>query len=64
MAAPGPSPTVNTQFLSDDGVWNFSDFADTVQLINFPASAGARIRMFGGNDNVTGTNVNSPGQIP
>lgn len=61
MAAPGPSPVVNTQFLSDDGVWNFSDFADNVQLNNFPASFGARIRMFAGNDIVVGTNFNSPG---
>ncbi|MCP9818396.1 hypothetical protein KBZ18_02675 [Synechococcus sp. Cruz-9H2] len=61
MAAPGPSPVVNTQFLSDDGVWNFSDFADNVQLNNFPASFGALIRMFAGNDSVTGTNFNSPG---
>ncbi|MCP9819444.1 hypothetical protein KBZ18_08055 [Synechococcus sp. Cruz-9H2] len=61
MAAPGPSPVVNTQFLSDDGVWNFSDFADNVQLNNFPASFGAPIRMFAGNDIVTGTNFNSPG---
>ncbi|MCP9818395.1 hypothetical protein KBZ18_02670 [Synechococcus sp. Cruz-9H2] len=61
MAVPGPSPTVNTQFLSDDGVWNFSDFADTVELNNFPASFGAQIRMFAGNDIVRGTNFNSPG---
>jgi Ca2+-binding RTX toxin-like protein len=61
MAAPGPSPTVNTQLLSEDGFWNFSNVADTVELNNFPASFGALIRMFLGNDVVTGANFNSPG---
>jgi Ca2+-binding RTX toxin-like protein len=61
MAAPAPSPTVNTIVLSDDGVYNFSNFADIVDLANFPEALGDPIRMWGGNDNVTGANVDSPG---
>lgn len=61
MAAIGPSATVNTPLLSEDGVWNFSNFADSVELNSFPASFGAPIRMFAGNDVVIGANLNSPG---
>jgi Ca2+-binding RTX toxin-like protein len=61
MAAPAPSPTVNTLVLSDDGVYNFSDFADNVALNNFPEALGKPIRMWGGNDFVTGSSTESPG---
>ena len=57
-----PSPVVNTQVFSpEDGRWNFSDFADNVDLNNFPESFGDPIRMWGGNDVVTGTSFDSPG---
>jgi Ca2+-binding RTX toxin-like protein len=61
MAAPGPSPVVNTQFLSDDGVWNFSDFGEDVDLNDFSASFGAPIRMFAGADFVEGAEFESTG---
>jgi Ca2+-binding RTX toxin-like protein len=61
MAAPAPSPVVNTIVLSDDGVYNFSNFADNVDLANFFEALGDPIRMWAGNDSVTGANVDSPG---
>ncbi len=61
MPVPAPNPIVNQQFLSDDGVWNFSDQADSVNLSNFSDSYGQRIRMWGGNDFVIASTFNSPG---
>ncbi len=52
-----PSSTVNTFIIAPDGVVEFSDFADTVQLSGFSTIQGQRTRMLGGADNVTLSNV-------
>lgn len=64
VAPIGASAVANTPAESIENgisVWNFSDLPDTVDLNSFPALFGKQIRMFAGNDRVTGANSGSSG---
>ncbi|QEY32657.1 calcium-binding protein [Synechococcus sp. RSCCF101] len=52
---------INTFLLADDGVVNFSDLADSIDLEAFPDLLGQPIRLLSGNDRVTGADVNVAG---